>query len=317
MGRMTATDESDTPAPDRLGQYVQRLDDGRELPMFSGQMLALLSLSIEESTAARKLVELVGEDYALTCKVLQIANSFHFNRSNQPIESLTHAILVLGAGTVQNLASTLACFQASDQRPVILQHLMVRSMVSAQVASVTAEVSGFTEREVTYLAGMLQNLGEILVAHHSPVQHAAIEGHVKAGYSRDDASLKEIGFSFDDLARIIGRRWKLSPRVCSLWDVGSASTDLTMLARFANELTRVMTLGAPASRKAGVSLLLMRYGWSLRLTAEEIAEVWDRAVGETRETFDSAGVSVGSLGLPTVNPAARGNNHGPSPYIAV
>jgi HD-like signal output (HDOD) protein len=308
--------ENETPAPGRLGRYVQGLDQGNELPMFSEQLLELLSLSIEEPTEARKLVELVGEDYALTCKVLQIANSFHYNRSNHPIESLSHAIVVLGAGTVQNLASTLACFQSSEQRSVVLQHLMIRSMVSAQVAAVTAEFSGFKDREVAYLAGMLQNLGEILVAHHSPVHHAAIEGHVKAGYSRDDASLKEMGFAFDALASVVGRRWKLSPRVCSLWDPSSASTDLTTLARFANELTRVMTLGAVATQKAGVSLLLMRYGWSLRLTAEEIAEVWDRALAETRQTFDSLGVSVSSLSLPTVHLAACDHQVRP-PQVAI
>lgn len=312
-----AHDESDKPAPGRLGLYVQGLDEGNELPMFSGRLLELLSLSLDDPAAARKLVDIVGVDYALTCKVLQIANSFHYNRSNRPIESLSHAIVVLGAGTVQNLASTLACFQACEPRSLILQHLMIRSMVSAQVASVTAEVSGFADREVTYLAGMLQNLGEILIAHHSPVEYVAIEGHVKAGYARDDASLKAMGFTCDDLARVVGRRWKLSPRVCSLWDPGSASTDLTMLARFANELTRVMILGATASRKAGVSLLLMRYGWSLRLTAEEIAEVWDRALGDTRETFDSLGVSVGSLSLPIVHQAACGDSHVSSPQIAV
>src|SRR6266545_2434003 len=309
--------DSETPAPGRLGLYVQGLDQGNELPMFSGQLLELLSLSIEDPVASRKLVEIVGGDYALTCKALQIANSFHYNRSNHPIESLSHAIVVLGAGTVQNLASTLACFQSCEQRSLTLQHLMIRSMVSAQVAAVTAEISGFADREVTYLAGMLQNLGEILVAHHSPTHHAAIEGHVKAGHSRDDASLKEMGFTFDTLARVIGRRWKLSSRVCSLWDPGSASTDLTMLARFANELTRVMTLGEIVSRKAGVSLLLMRYGWSLRLTAEEIAEVWDRALGDTRETFDSLGVSVGSLKLPTVHSAVCGDHQLRPPQVAL
>ncbi len=310
-------DESDALAPGRLGTYVQGLDEGNELPMFSGQLLGLLSLSIDDPVAARKLVEIVGGDYALTCKVLQISNSFHYNRSNHPIESLTHAIIVLGAGTVQNLASTLACFQSCEQRSVILQHLMIRSMVSAQVAAVTAEISGFTDREVTYLAGMLQNLGEILVAHHSPAHHAAIEGHVKAGHSRDDASLKEMGFTFDALATVVGRRWKLSPRVCSLWDLGSASTDLTMLARFANELTRVMTLGTKGSQKAGVSLLLMRYGWSLRLTTEEIAEVWDRALGETRETLDTLGVSVSSLSPPAVHSAVCGDNNMTSPHVAL
>lgn len=302
------TDDTDKPAAGKLGLYVEGLDAGNELPMFSEQLLRLLSLCIEDPAAARKLVELVGEDYALTCKVLQLSNSFHYNRSNHPIESLSHAIVILGAGTVQNLASTLACFQSSEQRSTILQHLMIRSMLSAQVASITADISGFTDREVTYLAGMLQNLGEILVAHHSPARYAAIEGHIKAGYSRDDACLREMGFTFESLAKVVGRRWKLSPRVCSIWDLDTASTDLTMLARFANELTRVMTLGPTTSRKAGVSILLMRYGWSLRLTAEEIAEVWDRALADTKETFDTLGVSVSSISLPMVNAAAYGGN---------
>src|SRR5688572_25389682 len=120
--QMAAHDESETPAGGRLELYVRGLD-GDELPMFSEQLLRLLSLSIEHSTDARKLVKLVGEDYALTCKVLQIANSFHYNRSSRPIENLSHAIVVLGAGTVQNLASTLMCFQSSEQRTVSLQQL--------------------------------------------------------------------------------------------------------------------------------------------------------------------------------------------------
>ena len=310
-------DDRDTPAPGRLGLYVQGLDAGTQLPMFSGQLLELLSLSIEDPAEALKLVEIVGGDYALTCKVLQIANSFHYNRSNHPIESLTHAIVVLGAGTIQNLASTLACFQSHEQRPALLQQLMIRSMVSAQVAAETAEISGFADREVTYLAGMLQNLGEILVAHHSPVHHTAIEGHVKGGLSRDDASVKEIGFTFDDLARIIGRRWKLSPRVCSIWDTRSTSTDLTMLARFANELTRVMTAAETASRKAGVSLLLLRYGWSLRLTAEEIAEVWELALGHTQATFETLGVPAGSLSRPAAHLSTCGDSPVLPPQVAI
>ena len=66
-----------------------------------------------------------------------------------------------------------------------------------------------------------------------------------------------------------------------------------------------------------MSLLLMRYGWSLRLTAGEIAEVWERACSDTHEAFESLGVSVGSLSLPPVNPPAWGENHVRSSHVAV
>jgi hypothetical protein len=271
--------------------------------LFSRQLLELLALSIEAPKAARKLVELVGEDYGLTCKVLQIANSFHYNRSNRPIENVSHAIVVLGAGTVQTMASTLVCLQSCEQRSASLQQLMVRSMVSAHVAAVAAEeLGGSSDREVAYLAGMLQNLGEVLVAHHSPVQYAAIQGQIEAGCSRDAATVKTMGFTFDALARVVGRHWKLPPRVCSLWDPDIASTELSSLARFGNELTRVMCFGGTGHRQAGMALLLMHYGWELHLTEDSITEVWDRALGETREVFDTLGVSMGPLSVPAANP---------------
>src|SRR5688572_24242101 len=152
-------------APGRLGLYAERLLDGTELPMFSRQLLDLLTLPLETATAARTLFELVGEDYALTWKVLRLANSFHYNRSNRPIDNLTHAMVVLGVSTVRNLASTLLCFHTSEGRSANLRQLMIRSMTSAHVSGLVAQRNGMGDHEGAYLAGMLQNLGEVLVAH--------------------------------------------------------------------------------------------------------------------------------------------------------
>ena len=78
----------------------------------------------------------------------------------------------------------------------------------------------------------------------------------------------------------------------------------------ANELTRVMCVGTTEHRHAELALLLMRYRWALDLTQDGITEVWDRALSETRVTFDSLGVSLGSLSLPTVNLPPCGDNSG-------
>ena len=285
--------------PGKLGLYAEGLLNGSELPMFSRQLLDLLGLSLDDPKAARNLIDLVGDDYALTWKVLRIANSFHYNRSNRPIENLTHALVVLGMGTVRNLASTLVCFQSSEKGAPRLRDLMIRSMLSAQMAAVTAERSKDVDRELAYLAGMLQNLGEVLVAHRTPDQHTAIVQRIEAGCARDAASIMEVGFTFDHLARVIGRHWKLSPAVCAVWEQGAKALNPTLLARFANEVTRVMLLGTDVHREAGVSLLVMRYGPVLGVTAESVAEMWDCALAETQATFDSLGVSLSSLGVPS------------------
>ena len=96
-----------TPFNDRLELYVRRVVSGSDLPMFSKRLIELLALPNSDSTSAQKLAALVLEDYALTFKLLRMANSFHYNRSNKPIESISHAIVVLGMRTVLKLAGTL------------------------------------------------------------------------------------------------------------------------------------------------------------------------------------------------------------------
>ena len=174
-------------------------------------------------------------------------------------------------------------------------------MISAQVAEVIAEEIPEIDQEVAYLAGMLQNLGEVLVAHRTPDRHLAIVQRIDAGCARDMASMMEVGFTFDHLARLVGRYWKLSPSVYSVWDQSRSAANLTQLVRFANELTRVMLLDSDANREAGLSLLQMRYGSVLRLSQEDVADVWGRALTDIRTTFDALGVSLASLGLSPVS----------------
>jgi HD-like signal output (HDOD) protein len=296
MSEDTTMDRTEKPQNGRLALYVEHLLERSELPMFSQQLLELLSLPTEDPKAARKLFELVSEDYALTCKVLKTANSFHYNRSNRAIESVSQAIFVLGVGAVRNLASTLICFQTKQTHSTALQQLMTKSMVSAQVASVVAHDTGFGDPEVGYLAAMLYNLGEVLVAHHSPDQHQVIQEQVKAGVPRELASIKELGFAFDHLASFIGHHWKLSPNICAIWEPRAAKFEIPQLARFANELTRAMCLDA--NQSGAVALLAMRYGVTLRMKGDDMFDVWERSVLETQEVFNSLGVPFASLGVP-------------------
>jgi len=286
-----ATDQAN-----RLGLYVRHLVGDAELPMFSRRLLELLAMPNHERTSAQKLAALVLEDYALSVNVLRVANSFHYNRSNRAIESISHAIVVLGMRTVHKLASTLIYFLAFEHRSHSLQQLMIRSMLSAHVAGAAAEIVRFPDREEVYLAGMFQNLGEVLVACQSPIQHAAIEAQIRGGVATTDACVQELGFTYDDLARAVSRKWELPPELSEVWDSEKPPGKLVAFARCGNDLTRLMCLQSSKNREAGMTLLLMRYGHSLGLTEETALDAWERAVEETRSTFSTLGLSVDALG---------------------
>jgi HD-like signal output (HDOD) protein len=281
------------PRRDRLQQYVKDLVGDSKLPLFSKRLLDILALGTQDRTSAHKLADLVLEDYALTVNVLRMANSFHYNRSSRPIENVSHAIVVLGMDTVRKLASTLVYFLAFENRSTQLRELMIQSMQSAHVAAVAADKSGFARHEDAYLAAMLLNLGEVLVACHSPERYLAIRAEVRDGRPVAEASLQKLGFTFDGVARAVGRHWRLAPELASIWDDSGAPPHLSALARFGNELTRLMSRPS-IKHEAGMQLLVLRYGYTLKLKEDHLPAIWERAVDETRAMFGTLGVMVGT-----------------------
>jgi len=250
----------------------------------------VLALGTQNRTSAHKLPDLVLEDYALTVNVLRMSNSFHYNRSNRAIENVSHAIVVLGMDTVRRLASTLVYFLAFEARSPSLRELMVQSMLSAHAAGVAAEVGKYPRREDAYLGAMLLNLGEVLVACHSPREYAAIQADLREGRPADEASQRIVGFTFDALARAVGRHWRLSPQLAAMWDESGAQAPLVQYARFGNELTRRMR--RPSTKQhAGIQLLVLRYGYGLRVKEDDIPSIWERAVEETRMMFGTLGLA--------------------------
>jgi HD-like signal output (HDOD) protein len=293
-----AQDDHTPKAADRLDLFVRRVVESTDLPMFSKRLIELLALPNSDHTSAHKLAALVLEDYALTFKLLRMANSFHYNRSNRPIESISHAIVVLGMRTVLKLASTLTYLEYFERHGSDLRQLMIRSMLSAHVAAIAADSRRFPRREEAYLAGMFQNLGEVLVAHHAPLQLAAVRARVEKGASSDEATIEEIGFTYDRLAAAVSQHWKLSPYLTSLWSADSDPAELTQFARFGRDLTRLMCLRTAEHQEPGLKLLAMKYSVPLRVTVDGIADVWERAIEDTRATFANLGVASWSLGAP-------------------
>jgi hypothetical protein len=59
-----------------------------------------------------------------------------------------------------------------------------------------------------------------------------------------------------------------------------------------------MCVRAANHQKPGLKLLVLKYGVPLRVSVDGIADIWERAVEDTRATFANLGVSASSLGPP-------------------
>ena len=140
---------------------------------------------------------------------------------------------------------------------------------------------------------MLLNLGEVLVACHSPEHYVVIRAEARQGTPLNEACFRRLGFTFDGMARAIGKRWRLAPEMAAIWDESGAPPKLAALARLGNELARLMYKPA-AKHEAGRQLLVFRYGYTLKVKEDDLPPIWERAVEETRAMFGTLGMMVGS-----------------------
>lgn len=280
-----------------LETCVQLILKDTEFPAFSNRLQLLMGVEREDQSA-HKLADLVLQDFGLTLKVLQVANSFQYNRSSKSIESVSRAIMVMGVRTVQGLASGLAFFEHYQKRSPVLKRLMLLSMLSAHHASAAAEAIKFKEKEEAHLAGMFRNLGEVLVSCHCPTQYARISVETHGGSrAPNQACIRTLGFTYEALARGIGRHWRMPANIAAVWAApeNGQTDDLSALAQFGHDLTTVMYRRSAGDMDARLQLLVMQHGHRLRLNADAIADVMERAVDETKDVFGSMNATVDSI----------------------
>jgi hypothetical protein len=147
---------------------VQRILQAEDFPAFSRVMSELMASLSNPEASAQRLANLVLRDYAMTVKVIRAANSAHYNRSGRPVQSATHALMLLGARNVRDLASALLLFEHYRGRSSGLKELMLLSLLTASHAREASLRVGAGDPEAAQLCGMFRNLGEVLVAAHLP-----------------------------------------------------------------------------------------------------------------------------------------------------
>ncbi|MGE3510922.1 MAG: HDOD domain-containing protein [Vicinamibacterales bacterium] len=270
-----------------LETSVQQILKDTEFPAFSQQIQQLMSVE-QQDQSAQELANLVLQDFGLSLKVLQVANSFQYNRSSRSIDSISRAIMVMGVKTVQALASSLLFFDHFQKRSIALKRLMLLSMLSSHHASEAAAVVGLKEREEAQLAGMFRNLGEVLVACHFPSQYARIAVETQGGAAAPArACLRTLGYTYDGLARAIGKHWKLPEKVMQMWSPPESGRldDLAALAQFGHDTTTVMYRRTSGDFPARLQLLTMQHGHRLRLSDDAIEAIIDKAEEDAEPLF--------------------------------
>lgn len=162
--------------------------------------------------STRDIGRLVSQDVGLSTRLLRIANSASYGLRDR-IDSIHQAVAVVGINDLANLVlATVAArkFARIRQDLVNMEVFWRRSVLAGVAARILADALHVNQRERLFVAGLLHDLGSLILYNKEPEKSQAIL--IEAGGDRGrtaELEQNQFGFTFADLGAALVRQWNL------------------------------------------------------------------------------------------------------------
>lgn len=154
---------------DRVKHVVSKLD---RLPTVPRLYAALLDALSREDPSLREVAGLIAQDVGMSAGILKLVNSAFFGLRTH-VASPAHAVNLLGLEIVKALVLGIGLFDRFDKdafRDFDLEKLWGHSFGTGRLAREIAECEGASagDREICYIAGLLHDVGKLVMATNFP-----------------------------------------------------------------------------------------------------------------------------------------------------
>lgn len=173
----------------------------------------VMELNLMISTgSSRDIARLISQDAGLATRLLRIANSANYGLRNK-IDNIHQAVAVVGVHDLANLVlATVAVrkFARIPQNLVDMETFWQRSVLAGVAARILAEELHVNHRDRLFVAGLLHDIGSLILYHKEPERSQAILLEAAGDRTRAaELQLACLGFNFADLGAALMRQWNL------------------------------------------------------------------------------------------------------------
>lgn len=141
-----------------------------EIPHLPDISQKVRSLADNPDSGVKDVVRVILRDPGLVTRLLRVANSAMY-KGNEPVESVTDAVVRLGLGTTKDLVTSFSMQNLFKTDKAILKKKIIKlwhdSALVGTVCYVIAEISENVKPEKALLAGLLHKIGGVAVLKHA------------------------------------------------------------------------------------------------------------------------------------------------------
>ncbi|BCL75166.1 hypothetical protein JHS3_09020 [Jeongeupia sp. HS-3] len=199
-----------------LDKLLWRMQRSSDFPALSQAISSLNQIQVGDAEHLQGLSDVVLRDFALTNKLLRLANSAIYGQYGGTISTVSRAIVILGFNTIRSLAVTVLLFEHLHDRSQAqtIREATLRAFFSGLLARALHRRSGVRDAEETLVCGMLHHLGKLLTIYYFPDDNLRIDQRRRDGLSESNAAKSVMGLDFAELGGGVARQWHFPERIC-------------------------------------------------------------------------------------------------------
>lgn len=191
-------------------QMHNLFDQINKVPQIPEVVRTIINQLNDSKTEMLDIAKNVEKEQVIAAKILRLVNSAHFGLSKK-VSSIGEATMMLGINQLKTLVIASGLVNAMPSLDNFdIKQFWQETFLSAAYAKWFAEQGGLAA-DIAYTAGLLSNLGSILIHMGLPNEANEIDQHFKAGHhSRAEIERNRLGFTSQTVCAELCRRWKFS-----------------------------------------------------------------------------------------------------------
>jgi HD-like signal output (HDOD) protein len=220
-----------------LDRLLLAIRDSKGVPASERSVASVLGALDSSNEGRQAVIGHIIEDFALTQKVLKLANSSMYTPFGFGSSTVSAALEVLGTEALVHLV--LGAELISEE-----ELLQDDNLSRTQLASELARSACAERAEDASIATLMYEIGRLMTSRYLPTEAAAIASRIAGGAEPQAASSAVLGLSYQELGVELAARWNL-PEALRATIEGSGDPLLVGIARFSSAASSLIHEGQP------------------------------------------------------------------------
>jgi HD-like signal output (HDOD) protein len=191
------------------GEAARRLvDDIDQLPSLPSTYLALMQAAGRSNSTVGDFVAIIQSDPAMSVRLLQLVNSSFFG-SKSKVTGVEQAVNQLGLDLLKGLVASAHVFSALDASATKVVSVERCQLYALRVARLAQAMVGSQQAaDEAFTAGLLHNIGELVLAVEHPERFAAmVQRCADTGESRVAVERETFGATHSEVGAHLLMNW--------------------------------------------------------------------------------------------------------------